>query len=186
MFTGLEAGIPGAKHATKKCFWLIMIVQLCPNGLNNHARGLLLFMSSWNTVQQHLLHMHRFTESPTGGDMYTSCSSWFYWWGNRGLDYYKTKMFCSQKLSLYSLLIMLLLVIYLSVYKTAVLSKFLIDCFSASMFLTPWYAAFLIISVMTFLILHIHIIPSTHSHSHLLLLNKLSSIIWKGRTFQIF
>ena len=88
MFTGLQAVISGARHATKKCFWPIMIVQLCLNGLNNHARGLLLFMSGWRTVQQHLLHMHQFTENPTGGDKHTSRSEWTYFWGSRGLDYY--------------------------------------------------------------------------------------------------
>lgn len=40
--------------------------QLCLNRLNTHAKGLLLFMSGWTMVQQHLLHRHWLTEIQQG------------------------------------------------------------------------------------------------------------------------
>lgn len=42
----LQAVIPGARHGQIQC-WLIIITQLCLNGLNIQVRGLLLFMSVW-------------------------------------------------------------------------------------------------------------------------------------------
>lgn len=65
----LQAVMPGVRHARLQfVFWLMIISQLCLSGLNTHARGLLLFMSGWTMVQQHLLHRHQFTQHPTEGD----------------------------------------------------------------------------------------------------------------------